>query len=304
MSLNRSRDRSRRFLLALSLLSVFALGALIVSCGGSNATNIGPMSCAGPAVDVVGDWTLTFTNGGVPVTGPGVINSSGLAVFFQTTTTVSAPGDTVVLPAISGANCFSGTGVSYGTAASGGGTASDTVQGTVNSTSSITGSITNGNTFSMASASPLTGPVAAPSGSMLAEIEGGATAAIWQLTFVPSGVGSSMSFSGTDGQSCSVSGSFNQEGGDLSTLNVFDTSMTFSGTCPDTGVDTVTGLGFESSSDYFDMNGNNGGTYLYSASSSSALVFEIYLEPELGIAPPASRAANHELAAAPWAGIF
>jgi hypothetical protein len=72
-----------------------------------------------------------------------------------------------------------------------------------------------------------------------------------------------------------VSGTFNQEGGDLSTLNVFDTSITFSGSgCPATG--TLTGVGFESSSDYFSMNGKAQGTYFYAASSSSAAVFEIF----------------------------
>jgi hypothetical protein len=97
----------------------------------------------------------------------------------------------------------------------------------------------------------------------------------WQMTFTATGNGASMSFSGSSTDGCNISGTLSQEGGNLSTLNVFDVSITYTGTnCPAAG--TVTGLGFESSSDYFSVTGGVAGTYLYAASSTSASVFEIY----------------------------
>ncbi len=265
----------RNVIPALCLICLAACCAVTISCSGSSKFTT--TNCNGPSIGVAGNWTFTPSSGGsgFSTSGPGVINSSGLAVFFQTTTTTPAPGDTVILPTITGAPCFSGTATAYGTPASGGGSVTDSVQGTVNSATSITGTISHGNTFSLAPNSPLTGSVTAISGSMHGEIEGAAVADILQLTFIPTGDNSSTSFTGSDGFSCTVTGTFNQEGGDLSTLNVFDTSITFSGSgCPASG--TLTGVGFESSSDYFSMNGKAQGTYFYAASSSSAAVFEIF----------------------------
>ena len=67
----------------------------------------------------------------------------------------------------------------------------------------------------------------------------------FNLTFTPTGSGQSMSFTGSNTFGCDISGTFTQEG----TNNVFDVSMTIAGTvdCPITG--SMTGLGFESSSD-------------------------------------------------------
>ena len=82
-----------------------------------------------------------------------------------------------------------------------------------------------------------------------------------------------MTLSGTDGLSCNVTGTFTQEGNNAANLNVFDTSITFTGTgCPVTG--TLTGLGFESNVDYIGFD-NNPGPFLYAVSSSSADVIEI-----------------------------
>jgi hypothetical protein len=105
---------------------------------------------------------------------------------------------------------------------------------------------------------------------MYAEVEAATTPDILQLTF--SGTASSMTLSGADGfDTCTASGTLTEEG----TNNVFAASITFSGTtCSVTG--TVTGLGLESNSDYFSMNGRAAGTYLYVVSSDSATVIEIY----------------------------
>ncbi len=205
-----------------------------------------------------------------------MISSSGQALFFQTSNSVPAPGDTVDLPTITGTCSFSGTSTAYGTSASGGGTATATVQGKVNSATSITGTISNGNTLSLVPNSPLTGSVSAFTGNMIGSIGGWiGPGNLWQLTFSPTGNNASMSFNGADLDGCNVSGTFTQEGGNASTLNIFDVSISYSGAgCPVSG--TVTGLGFESNSDYFGVTGGAPGTYLYAVPSTSATVFEIF----------------------------
>jgi hypothetical protein len=86
-----------------------------------------------------------------------------------------------------------------------------------------------------------------------------------------------MSLSGTallgPGTTCTMSGTFTQEGGNVANMNVFDTSITFGAGCP---FSNFTGIGLESKSDYFSQNGSAPGTYLYAASSSSAMVLEIF----------------------------
>lgn len=250
--------------------------AITISCGGSSSPS--KTGCTGGPFDVVGDWTLTGSGSSGSSSGPGVINSSGLAVFFQTSTSEPAPGDTLVLPTITGICSFSGTVTAYGTPASGGGAASNSVQGNVESATSITAKIANGNTLSLAASSPLSGPITAFSGSgWIAEIEGWTGDNVWQLTFAPTGNNASMNFSGSSNL-CDISGTFTQEQGGASDLNVFDVSITYSAGigCPPSG----NGIGFESSSDYFNLNGNAQGTYLYAASSSSASVLEVFKQTQ------------------------
>ena len=269
----------RKFVLLLSFVSLVLICAMVISCGSSGS---GSGSCTGGPFDVVGDWTLDVSGSGGSSSGPGVINSSGLAVFFQTTTTPPAPGDIVMLPSITGTCSFSGTATAYGTPASGGGSASQSVQGKVNSATSITGNISNGNTFSLVPNSPLSGSVTALSGpGWLGEIEGAAQPVIWDIVLAPSGSNNSMSFTGagllSSGATCDISGTFNQEGGNAANLNVFDASITFGAGCP---FNNSSGVGFESNSDYFGINGNAQGTYLYAASSGSALVLEIFKQAQ------------------------
>jgi len=95
------------------------------------------------------------------------------------------------------------------------------------------------------------------------------------LTFTQSGSGNSMSFSTNQSLSpnCSAGGTFNE----VAASNVFDVSITFTGTsCFVTG--TFTGLGFESSTDYFSANNSQAGTYLYAdvLASANTFVMEIY----------------------------
>ncbi len=89
-----------------------------------------------------------------------------------------------------------------------------------------------------------------------------------------------MSFTGSNTFGCDISGKFTQE----ATHNVFDVSMTITGTvdCPITG--SMTGLGFEGNSDYLGINEFQPGTYLYADMlGSTPFVFEIYQpQPQLG----------------------
>lgn len=266
---------AHKLALFLSVVCLSLCGMMILSCGNSSKNSITTTTCR-TVYNVVGGWTLTAGSS----SGPGVIDTSGLAVFFQITTTQPAPGDTLVLPTISGNCSFSGTVTAYGTPASGGGSATDTANGNVNSSTSISVTISNGNTYSLVPNSPLSGPVTALSGpTWVGEFEGAAAPMTWNVFLTPNGNNNSMTFNGTgtkpDGSLCHMSGTFTQEGGNVANLNVFDTSITsLDGGCPIGG--TATGLGFESNSDYFAMNGNAAGTYLYAMSSTGALVFEIF----------------------------
>ncbi len=260
----------------ISFLSLASLGlvcAVATNCGGSSGS-AGGGGCTGGPYNVVGDWAITTSGNGMSTSGPGVINGSGLAVFFQTSTTPPAPGDTVVLPTLTGTCSFSGTATAYGTPASGGGSAVDTVQGKVNSTTSITGKISNGNTFSIVSSSPLTGSVTAFSGTRyIGEIEGWTgTDNIWRLDLEPTGSGASMTIGGSNNQ-CDINGTFTQEGSVASNLNVFDVSITYTqeAGCPKSG----SGVGFESSVDYFNVSEGQPGPYFYAVLSNGASVLEI-----------------------------
>jgi hypothetical protein len=66
-----------------------------------------------------------------------------------------------------------------------------------------------------------------------------------------------MSFATTNLAGCEATGTFTEVG----TSNVFDVSITLTPTCPIIG--TFTGIGFESSSDYFGLNSGGADTYLY-----------------------------------------
>jgi hypothetical protein len=243
---------SRKLILLSSFLALFVIAGMTMSCGGSSNSGA-TQPCTGGPFNVVGDWQGTFTGGGTTTDAIGAIDSAGLAVFFD------AVGDTAVLPAITGTCSFSGNLSIYQAPDLGSALISGTAQGNVTSATAISGTQSNstftGN-FSLASYVPLTGSVVALSGSRTAPVEG--EAVILQLTFSPSGPNSSMSFTGTDGFNCTVSGTFTEQG----TSNVFDVSMTDSGTgCPGSG--TMTGIGFESDTDYFTFNGGAAGTYLY-----------------------------------------
>ena len=220
------------------------------------------------------EGTLSFNGSSSNIAG--VINTQGQAVFFDDSpiNVDPASGSVTVLPTITGACSFSGAVTAY-LAPPPGGTSTGSSQGNVNSATSISATATVASrtgTFTLSSFSPLTGSVAALSGSQVGAIEGAAPSLV-PLTFTPASGSNNMSFTNDPLSSCTLSGTFTQEG----TSNVFDVSITFSGVaqgCPAVG--TVKGLGFESGTDYFNINNGAAGTYLYAVSSTSAFVLEVF----------------------------
>jgi hypothetical protein len=280
---------SRNFLISLSFLCLLAICAMITNCGSSSKSGGGN---GGGPYDVVGDWQLTLS--GSSTTGYGVINTTGLALFFDNL------GETLELPTITGASSFSGTATIY---EPGGASSTATVQGNVNSATSISGTLSgNGSgSFTAASYSAVTS-VTALSGAMTGESWSGA---LLELTLSPSGSNASMSFTGSNGISCDVSGTFTQEGGNVATLNVFDVSMTFSGTgCPTLTTTAITGLGLESSSDYLNFNSGSPGTYLYADMLDPAGPFILEIYVPVGAAAASRHISSPERRGSPWAGKF
>jgi len=258
----------RKLVLLVSALSLALIGVATINCGSTSNSTIKP--CTGGPFNVVGDWNGTFTGSNGTTTAVGAIDSSGLAAFFDST------GDTALLPAITGTCSFSGTETLYASFLNGGTTLTGTAQGNVNSTSSITGTETVNNasgTFTLASSAPLSvAPTAFSGPGWIGQVGGGGD--LLSLTFTPTGTGVGMTFTGIDiTTNCTVSGAFTQQG----TSNVFDIAYNIaaSGTCT---ASTFKGIGFESSTDYFTVNGNQAGTYLYAdiQTSSGAFALEIY----------------------------
>jgi len=255
-----------RLALWLCFVCLVLVGVLAMSCGNSSSV---AKPCTGGPYNVVGDWQITVTvSGGSPVTGYGAIDSGGLALFFD------GLGDTLQLPALTGTCAFSGGTNFYaepGPLPNGGVEITDTITGNVNSATSITGNYTGAGSpsgvISAAPFTPLTGSVAAVSGTKTGAVQGSfgatsstaGTAILLSTTFTGSGSanGITMNFATTNEAGCLANGTFTQVG----TGNVFDVSITLMPTCPITG--TFTGIGFEGSSDYFGANGSNADTYLY-----------------------------------------
>jgi hypothetical protein len=260
----------RRIAWVLCFVCLVLTGAMTFSCGSSSPA-VNP-SCTGGPYNIVGNWQITVTATGVPsVTGFGAIDSAGLALFFDTSSSTGI-GDTLQLPTLTGPCYFSGNVISYpepGTASS---SVTDSVEGNITSASAITGTFSgvSSGTLSAASFSPLSGSVTPLSGARTGEMEG--VADTLSLTFSPT-TGSSMSFSGTDSSKCSITGTFTQVG----SSNVFDVSYSVAGAAPCVAA-TSSGIGFESNTDYFDLNNSAAGTYLYAdiLESSGAAVLEVF----------------------------
>jgi len=263
-----------KFVPFICLASLVLIAAMTISCGSSSSAT--KPTCTGGPYDMVGDWGLLFDNSPYE-SWAGVINTVGLGIFFKSNTTNLVPffGSELVIPNITGACSFSENLTYYVTRAweGGGEVYSDPVQGTVQSGPAIRATITEGtysDSFLGLPQSPFT-PTALTS-TMTIFDESSPVGDLVTAQVIPSGTGNSadMTLSGTDGLNCNVSGTFTQEGSNAANLNVFDVSLTFTGTgCQVTG--TIQGLGFESQYPYFFSNAS--GTFLYAMSADSADVF-------------------------------
>jgi hypothetical protein len=273
----------RKVILLLSLASLALIAAVTISCGNSSSTN--STACSGGPYDVVGNWQVNLTSSGGSDTFYGAIDSAGLALAFDNNSAQLSTGDTLQLPTLTGACSFSGTATAYaeptGVARS---PLALTAQGNVASATSFTASYSGPATgsFTAASFKPLTGSVTALSGTLTGEAEGAPNGkpVLYPFTFTPTAVGtnSNMNFTTSLALSptCTVSGTFTQ----VTTANVFDVSITFAGTtCALTG--TFTGLGFESSTDYFGFTTGTASTgpFLYAdiLASSNTFVMEFWV---------------------------
>ena len=268
----------RKFVLTVSAISLVAWCALTMACG--NSSNSKTTGCTGGPYNVVGNWQVIVSSGSNSVTGYGAIDSAGLALFFDNSVT-NGSGDTLEMPTITGACSFSGNITNFAEPGGpfNGQSVIDAAKGNVTSATALTGTFTGNSasgTFSAASFSPLTGTVGVVTGSKTGEVQLALNGqpVLLPLTFAASGTGDSMSFTtGSSIQNCTTTGTFTQVG----TANVFDVSITFTGSgCAITG--TFKGIGFESSSDYFGINGNNTDTYLYAdiLASTNTFVMEIF----------------------------
>jgi len=229
----------RKLVSSLPLACLALYCAVTTSCGGSSSTP--PPPPPGP-FNVAGNWQLSVTG----FSGLGIINSTGQAVLFDNA------GQTVVMPTITGVNKFSGSVTAYQFPPNGP-TVVSTVSGTVSSATSISGTITNSSgtgNFTLSPTIPLSGAIALPSGAKTGEPMG--VANILQVSFASNG-----SITGTDGVGCTVTGNVTQD----HTYNVFAVTLNSAGGVGCIG--NLTGIGLESSSDYFNFNGGAPDTYFY-----------------------------------------
>lgn len=259
---------------AISLLSVTLVCIATPNCGSSSGGS------GGKPYAVAGNWQSAVSTGSGSVLYIGAVDAQGKSLLFATSDPAFI-GDTWELPTITGASSFSGNSSIYaapGTQLPSGGTAQTlSSQGKVISANSITLTDSNGS-FTVMRGTPLAGAVTALSGTMTGVVNDGmAGGPIFGLDFTATSGGSSqsMSFTVSGNSTCSVAGTFTQVG----TSNVFDVAITFSGACPFPTGTPLSGLGFESSTDYFNDNAGQPGTYLYAdvlSSGNSAFVIEIY----------------------------
>jgi hypothetical protein len=252
----------RSFVRLLSFVFLTLLCAMTTDCGSSGS---GGGNGGGP-YNVVGNWQVNFSsNIGATASGYGAINSSGLAAFFDSS------GNIVNLPAITGATSFTGNLTAYavnGTFFPDGSTVETAAaEGQVNSATSIAGTFTSNTnpsgSFSVVPYSPLSGSVVAVSGAMNGKIIGFVDTL--NLTFSSDGSFTGVDYYDPQLPGCSVAGTLAQE----KPNNVFDITFSYvSGNCLTA---TQTGIGFESKTDYFNVNGGAAGTYLYAIMLTSTL---------------------------------
>src|SRR5579864_7116282 len=233
---------------------VIVLACLALSCGSSTS---GGGQHQG-SYNVVGNWQVGFSaTVGATNAGMGAIDSAGLAAFFDT------GGNIFQLPTITGASSFSGNLNAYAENASpfpgGVYSVTDSAQGTVTSATTIGGTFTASGTpgtFNLVPFSPLSGANVPLSGAYNAKFLGFSD--VVNFNFASDGT-----FTGSDDPSiqipgCGFNGTLTQQG----SSNVFD--MTYSTMASNSCIATnETGIGFQSKTDYFNVNNGADATYFY-----------------------------------------
>jgi hypothetical protein len=212
-----AKRTASRLALFVSFTSLVLVGVMTIGCG--NSSSGGKTGCTGGPYDVVGVWSLTLNNNNTAPIIPGVVNSSGLAVFFDNFA------NELVMPRVTGSCSFSGNLTFYIGLINFGGRTSYSAQGNVDSGPVISGtfSTSTGSQSFIATPFPsLSGPPTALNSNMTLVDESSPSTDRLQIRVMPSGIGNTanMTLSGTDGLNCNVTGTFTQEGNNAANLNV------------------------------------------------------------------------------------
>ena len=244
---------------------VLLAAALLVGCNGSNSSSGSTSSSTGndPVTFLIqGTWNGSYSISGGPanVAVTSVIAQSGYGFFYDSS------GYVYVLPTLNGGPFMSGTLTAYapaGTTFTNGQTTEQfTVTGTV-SNMNISGSFTgNGETgsFTLTRYTPFSGTPSIVAGQWQGYYAGTNAAAV-DITMNANG-----SFSGSDANGCTITGTLTQ----IQSSNLFQVSADSSGAgC----AGQLSGLAFESSSDYFNLFGGAAGTYYYVGASNASDAF-------------------------------
>lgn len=252
-------------------VAIAILTLALTACGGGGGSSSGSGSGGNPTTAAVeGIWTGSYSiTGGSTSSVTGAIAQSGYGFFYDSN------GFLYTLPMLTGSTTFSGTLTGYAPAgqtfqngqttvsfnvtgtASGQGGAGTSIQGTF-STTGESGS------FTLAPYAPFTGTAS------LAGLAGQ-----WNGFYVGTGstsvtitINSSGTFTGNDGYGCTISGTLTQV---QTGMNLYSVAATSSGQAVCVG--SLSGLGYESSTDAGGLFGGAAGTYFYVGASNATSAF-------------------------------
>ncbi len=241
----------------------FLVAALLVGCGGGGGGSSSSSTGNNPVTyDIQDTWSgvysITGGSANVPVTA--VIAQSGYGFFYDSS------GVVYVLPTLDGGPILSGTLTAYAPAGTtfpnGQATEQFKVTGSV-SNLSISGSFSgNGETgsFSLATFKSFSGTPSVMPGQWQGYYVGTGSSAV-DITMSANG-----SFTGSDAYGCTITGTLTE----IQSTNLFHISADSSGAgC----AGQLSGLAFESASDYFNLFGGAAGTYYYAGASNANNAF-------------------------------
>jgi hypothetical protein len=242
----------------------FLVTVLLAGCGGGGGSSGSGSSSMGDPVtyDIQSTWSGSYSISGEPADVPvtAVIAQSGYGFFYDSN------GDVYVLPTLDGGPILSGTLTAYApkgtTFPDGKATEQFQVTGSVSNTT-ISGTFSgNGETgsFSLATFTSFTGTPSIIAGQWQGYYVGTTSSAV-DITMNTNG-----SFTGSDADGCTISGSLTE----IQSTNIFQVSVNSVGAgC----AGQLSGLAFESSSDYNNLFGGAMGTYYYVGASNANSAF-------------------------------